>query len=90
MNDSLSGPVNVTAPAPLPSREFAATLGRALGRPSLVPAPAFALKLMFGEMADTALLSSQRVRPVKLSDSGYQFRYPDLGSALRHVLGRES
>lgn len=90
MNDSLSGPVNVTAPAPVSSREFAATLGRTLGRPSLVPAPAFALKLMFGEMADTALLSSQRVMPVKLSDSGYQFRYPELGAALRHVLGRES
>jgi uncharacterized protein (TIGR01777 family) len=89
MNDSLSGPVNLTAPASLPSREFAATLGRILGRPSLVPAPAFALKLMFGEMADTALLSSQRVLPVELSNAGYQFRYPDLGSALRHVLGRD-
>jgi uncharacterized protein (TIGR01777 family) len=88
MDESLSGPVNVTAPAPVTSREFAATLGHALGRPSMVPAPAFALKLMFGEMADTALLSSQRVMPVKLSESGYRFRYPELDAALRHVLGR--
>jgi uncharacterized protein (TIGR01777 family) len=89
MNDSLSGPVNVTAPSPVSSREFAATLGRVLGRPSLLPAPAFALRLMFGEMADTALLSSQRVLPVKLSESGYQFRYPELEAALRHVLGSD-
>ncbi len=89
MNESLSGPVNVTAPTPVTSREFAKTLGHTLGRPSLLPAPALALKLVFGEMADTALLSSQRVLPVKLADSGYAFRYPELGAALRHVLGRE-
>jgi len=89
MDDSLSGPVNATAPAPVTSREFAATLGRTLGRPAIVPAPAFALRLLFGEMADTALLSSQRVLPGRLSDSGYRFRYPELAGALRHVLGRE-
>jgi uncharacterized protein len=89
MSESLSGPVNATAPEPVTSRDFAGTLGHTLGRPSLVPAPAFALRLLFGEMADTALLASQRILPRRLTESGYQFRYPDLEAALRHVLGRQ-
>ena len=89
MTESLSGPINATAPGPVTSREFAATLGHTLGRPSLVPAPAFALRLLFGEMANTALLASQRILPNRLTETGYQFRYPELGAALRHVLGRE-
>jgi uncharacterized protein len=89
MNDALSGPVNVTAPAPVTNRELATTLGRTLGRPSRLPVPRFALRLLFGEMADTALLSSHRVLPARLTESGYEFRYPELQSALRHVLGRE-
>ena len=86
----LSGPVNAVAPEPVTSRTFAATLGRVLHRPAIFPAPAPALKLLFGEMADTALLGSQRVSAARLVASGYSFRHPRLESALRHVLGRAS
>jgi uncharacterized protein (TIGR01777 family) len=88
MNDALSGPVNVTGPEPVRSRDFARTLGRVLRRPALVPVPASGLRLLFGEMADVALLSSQRVLPSRLLETGYAFRYPALEGALRHVLGR--
>jgi uncharacterized protein (TIGR01777 family) len=84
----LAGPVNTAAPEPVTSRTFAATLGRVLNRPALLPAPAPALKLLFGEMADTALLSSQRLSAARLLGSGYTFRHPTLEVALRHVLGR--
>lgn len=86
--DRLDGPLNTAAPEPVTSRTFAATLGRVLGRPAVVPAPALALKLLFGEMADTALLASQRLSAERLVGSGYAFRHPTLESALRHVLGR--
>ena len=86
--DELAGPVNTAAPEPVTSRSFAATLGRVLKRPALLPAPAPALKLLFGEMADTALLSSQRLSAARLLGSGYTFRHPTLEAALRHVLGR--
>ena len=86
----LSGPVNAVAPEPVTSRTFAATLGRVLHRPAIIPAPAAALRLLFGEMADTALLSSQRVSSARLAASGYSFRHPRLEPALRHVLGRAS
>jgi uncharacterized protein (TIGR01777 family) len=88
VTEELSGPVNTASPEPVTSRTFAATLGRVLRRPAVVPAPAPALKLLFGEMADTALLSSQRLSPARLLDSGYNFRHPGLEQALRHVLGR--
>jgi uncharacterized protein (TIGR01777 family) len=88
--EALSGPVNAVAPEPVTSRTFAATLGRVLHRPAILPAPAPALKLLFGEMADTALLSSQRVSSARLVASGYSFRHPRLEPALRHVLGRSS
>jgi uncharacterized protein len=88
--EGLSGPVNAVAPEPVTSRTFAATLGRVLHRPASLPAPASALRLLFGEMADTALLSSQRVSSSRLVASGYSFRHPRLEPALRHVLGRLS
>jgi NAD dependent epimerase/dehydratase family enzyme len=88
MCDRLSGPVNVTAPEPVRGADFARTLGRVLGRPALFPVPAAALRLLFGEMADVALLSSQRALPARLSEAGYGFRYAGLEGALRHVLGR--
>lgn len=88
MTESLDDAVNVTAPHPVPGREFAATLGRVLGRPALLPVPAPALRLGFGEMADVALLSSTRVLPMRLQESGYAFRYPELEGALRFLLGR--
>ena len=88
LSEGLAGPVNVAAPEPVTSRTFAATLGRVLKRPALLPAPAPALKLLFGEMADTALLSSQRLSAARLLGSGSVFRHPSLELALRHVLGR--
>jgi uncharacterized protein len=90
MTESLSGPVNVTAPQPVTNREFAATLGRVLHRPAALPVPAAALRLLFGEMADVAILGSTRALPERLIASGYPFRYPTLEGALRHLLGRPS
>jgi uncharacterized protein (TIGR01777 family) len=81
-----SGALNGTAPAPVRNRDFATTLGRALHRPALLPAPAAAVRLLFGEMA-TMVLSGQRVVPRRALDLGFRFRFPDLGSALRDVLG---
>jgi uncharacterized protein (TIGR01777 family) len=88
MTDTLTGPVNLSAPEPVRSREFAAAMGRVLHRPALLPAPAAGLRLLFGEMADVALLASQRVVPAVLTSSGYGFRFPGLDGALRHMLGR--
>jgi uncharacterized protein (TIGR01777 family) len=90
MTESLAGPVNVTAPHPATSREFATALGRVLERPAAVPVPAIVLRLAFGEMADVALLSSTRVLPARLHETGYAFRYPGLEGALRFLLGRPS
>lgn len=84
--DSIEGAVNVVAPNPVTNGEFTQTLGEVLSRPALLPAPAFALRLAFGEMADVALLASQRVEPARLKQSGYLFKYPELKAALRHVL----
>jgi NAD dependent epimerase/dehydratase family enzyme len=88
LTPDLSGAVNAVAPEPVTSRVFASTLGRVLGRPALIPAPAPALRLLFGEMADTALLGSQRLAVPRLLAAGYSFRHPRLETALRHVLGR--
>jgi len=85
--DDLRGPINVTAPQPVRQREFAQVLGRVLRRPAVLPAPAFALKLVLGEFANS-LLSSQRVLPQRLQQSGYEFRFAELEPALRHILAR--
>ena len=79
--DALAGPVNATAPAPVRNREFTRTLARAVHRPAVVPAPAFALRLALGEMADM-LLTGQRVVPAVATAAGYTFRFPDLAAAL--------
>jgi uncharacterized protein (TIGR01777 family) len=81
----INGPLNVTAPAPVTNLELARALGRALHRPAFVPAPAFAIRLVLGEMADAMVLSGQRVLPVKATRGGFQFQYPDLDSALRQI-----
>jgi hypothetical protein len=86
INDAASGPINATAPAPVTNTEFSRELGRALGRPSLLPAPAFALRLLLGEMADPLLLTSQRVLPARAGSLGFQFSYPNLGPALQALL----
>jgi len=67
--------------------EFTATLARVLSRPAIMPVPAFALRLAIGEMADV-VLNGSRVIPERLMTSGYEYRYPELEAALRHVLGR--
>jgi uncharacterized protein (TIGR01777 family) len=86
LNHDIRGPVNVVAPQGLRCSEFARTLGRALSRPAVIPVPAFAVRLLFGEMADIVLLASQRVRPKVLEQAGYEFRAPTLDDALRAAL----
>lgn len=88
--DDVSGPVNVTAPEPASNAEFARTLGRVLRRPAIVPLPAVAVKLLFGEMGRSLLLEGQRVLPRRLLDAGFRFRHPSLEDALRFELGRFS
>ncbi len=87
-NESLRGPVNLVAPHPVTNAEFTSTLGRMLHRPTIFPVPAFALRLALGEMADQALLASQRVGPTRLAATGYAFRFPRLDGALRDLLGK--
>jgi uncharacterized protein (TIGR01777 family) len=86
VTDSLKGPVNVTAPNPVTNKEFTNTLGKVLNRPTVMPMPAFMARLAFGEMANDLLLASTKVAPKRLSDSGYEFQYPKLEPALKHIL----
>src|SRR5204862_8044846 len=86
-DETLSGPINAVAPQPVMNREVAKTLGHVLGRPAVLPMPAFALRLALGrEIADALLLSSSRVEPSKMKAASYQFRHPQLEGALRHAL----
>jgi uncharacterized protein (TIGR01777 family) len=85
--EALQGPVNVVAPSAVTNREFTITLGKVLRRPTWLPLPAFAVRLMFGEMGDALLLASTRVAPARLVASGYTFQYPELEQALQHLLG---
>ena len=84
--ESVQGPMNVAAPEASTNAEFTRALARVVGRPALVPMPAFAARSLLGEMADELLLSSQRVEPVKLLASGYNYHQAELGGALRHAL----
>jgi len=86
---SLRGPVNVVAPAPVVNSDFTKTLGRVLGRPAFLPVPAAAVRLLFGEMGEELLLSSQRVAPKRLLASGCPFRWPELEPALRRILEKQ-
>lgn len=87
-NESISGPVNFTAPNPVTNLEFTKTLGKVLQRPTIFPVPGFGIKLILGEMADALLLSSQKVKPAKLESAGYEFAYKNLEATLRHLLGK--
>jgi NAD dependent epimerase/dehydratase family enzyme len=78
--------VNATAPHPVSNRELARALGHALHRPSLVPAPGFALKIVLGEMAGS-VLTGQRVIPARALELGYIFRYPEIDQAFRGLFG---
>lgn len=83
--DGASGTYNLTAPMPVTNGEFTRTLGKVLGRPSGLRAPAFALRIALGEMADM-LLEGQRVVPNRLQEEGYTFRFGELERALRDLL----
>ncbi len=88
--DTLHGPVNVVAPNPVTNSEFTNTLGRVLRRPTIVPGflGQLATSVLFGQMSEALLLASQRVEPTRLNDSGYNFQYQTLESALRQILIR--
>jgi hypothetical protein len=85
--ETLSGPVNLVAPNPVTNAEFTRALGRALHRPAAMAVPAFALKLMFGEMADEALLASTRALPGKLMAAGFRFEQVTIDAALAAAVG---
>jgi uncharacterized protein (TIGR01777 family) len=87
-SDLLQGPVNMVAPKPVTNAEFTETLGSVLSRPTILPMPAFAVKLAFGEMGETVLLGSQRVEPAQLVTSGYPFRFTSLRASLENLLNR--
>ena len=88
MDRGLTGAMNVTAPGTTTNAEFTRTLAEVLHRPAVVPVPAFAVKLAFGEMGEALLLTSARVKPAALNAAGCRFRHPELGAALRHMLGK--
>ena len=88
MTDALSGPVNAVGPNPVTNRTFAKTLGRVLRRPAFMWLPRTALRVMFGQLADEALLASMKARPAKLAASGFAFDHAELEPALRFLLGR--
>jgi hypothetical protein len=83
---ALDGAVNVSSPEPVTNAEFTEVLGRVLHRPTVTRAPEFALRLVYGEMADEMLFTSQRVVPRRLLNAGFRFTYPKLEDALRHIL----
>ncbi|MFK7740426.1 MAG: TIGR01777 family oxidoreductase [Planctomycetota bacterium] len=87
-NDDLHGPALAVAPTPVTNRSFTKTLGKVLRRPTILPVPAFALRLLFGEMS-AILLGGQRAEPKALLQAGFVFQHPDLESALRHELSKE-
>ncbi|QDU60900.1 Epimerase family protein [Planctomycetes bacterium Pan216] len=85
-HDQCDGPLNAVSPNPVTNKVFTKTLGKVLGRPTVIPMPAFAARMAFGEMADALLLASTRVVPNRASESGFTFGYPDLEEGLRHLL----
>lgn len=88
MNDNIYGPINLVSPNPVRNETFIKVLGKILMRPTFLPMPAWGINLLFGEMGREILLSSTKVIPKKLLESGYKFRYPDLEKTFNHLLGR--
>jgi uncharacterized protein (TIGR01777 family) len=86
----LKGVFNLTAPQPLQNKAFSRELGKLLRSPSWLPVPGFLLKLFLGKMAEETILTSQRVLPIRLKESGFKFAYPDLIGALTDILGKKS
>jgi len=89
-NPALVGPANAVTPNPVQNADFTRVLAKTLHRPALFPAPAFALRLALGEMADALLLVSQRVKPSKLEQAGYRFAQPELAPALAEVFRKQA
>jgi hypothetical protein len=89
-NERISGPLNLVAPNPVRNSEFTRIAASLLHRPAMFPAPAFALRIALGGMADLLLLASQRALPEKLIAAGYSFRFANLEAALRGILNRAS
>lgn len=87
-NEKAKGPFNLTAPQPPTNKEFAQKLGKAMGRPAFLPAPAIAMKILFGEMS-TILLDGQRAIPQALEEAGYGFAYPEAVSAIKDILQKK-
>ncbi len=89
-NDDIEGPVNVVSPDPVRNKKFADVLGDVMNRPSAVPVPEWALKVRLGsEMAEELLLFSQRVRPARLLDAGFEFESPTVEEGLKNAISRE-
>ena len=86
--ETLNGSVNAVAPGKVDNRAFTKTLGRVLRRPTIFPLPAFVVRAVFGEMGDELLLGSTNVEPTRLEASGFEFAFPELEPALRHLLGK--
>jgi uncharacterized protein len=86
LTHDLRGPVNAVSPTPVTNAEFTRALASALSRPAIFPMPAFAVRLIFGQMGEELWLASQRVVPAKLRESGFRFQYPDLRSAINASL----
>ena len=87
MEPGVRGPLNLTAPNPVPQATFASTLGRVLGRPTVIPVPALAVRAAMGQMGEETLVSGQRARPQRTQELGYRFLYEGLEESLRHQLG---
>lgn len=88
--EDLAGPLNAVSPEPVRNSEFTEVLARVLNRPALFRVPAAALRLLLGEMGEELLLASTRVRPTRLLDTGFEYRFGTLERALEHVLGRST
>lgn len=85
-SENISGAMNATAPNPATNEEFTKTLGKVISRPTILPVPAFGIKLLFGEMGERLLLEGNRVIPKKAQDAGFEFKFVNLEDALKHVL----
>ncbi len=86
--DTIIGAVNLVSPNPVTNSEFTKILGKVISRPTIFPVPEIALKMLLGQMAQELLLASSKVYPKKLENTGYEFAYPDLELAFRHLLGK--
>ena len=85
-NENIRGAVNAVSPNPVTNQEFTKTLGEVLYRPTFIPLPEFAVSMVFGEMGDALLLASTKVLPKRLTDAGFEFKYPDLKPAIENAV----